>query len=103
MLAPSDGQTIQRATTRVRPYTFFEMFRELTCKELVELVSDYFEDAQPPDERARFEAHLERCDGCDRYVEQMHATIRALGALSENDVPPEAQAKLLQAFRNFRT
>jgi anti-sigma factor RsiW len=78
------------------------MFHELTCKELVELVSDYFEDALPPDERARFEAHLQKCDGCDRYVEQMHQTILALGALNQDAVPPEAQEKLLQVFRDFR-
>ncbi len=30
---------------------------DLTCRELVELVTEYLEDALSPSERARFEAH----------------------------------------------
>ena len=43
----------------------------LTCRELVELITDYLEGAMPPDERARFEAHVAECDGCEAYVRQM--------------------------------
>lgn len=31
---------------------------ELTCQELVQLVTDYFEGALEPADRARFEAHV---------------------------------------------
>ena len=31
---------------------------EMSCKELVELVTDYLEGALPPEDRARFDAHL---------------------------------------------
>ena len=34
---------------------------ELTCQELVELVTDYLEDALSPAERVRFEEHLIVC------------------------------------------
>jgi anti-sigma factor RsiW len=78
------------------------MSDELTCKELVELVTSYLENALSAEERARVEAHLATCDGCDRYVEQMRQTIESLGALRETDLTPEAQAKLLTAFRNWR-
>jgi anti-sigma factor RsiW len=74
----------------------------MTCKELVELVTDYIEETLPPSERARFEAHLATCDGCDRYLAQMGATIRSVGALHETDVSPEAEEKLLGAFRRWR-
>jgi len=75
---------------------------ELTCKELVELVTDYFENALPEAERARFEAHLAMCDGCDTYVQQMRETIALVGALREDDVPLDAQESLLQVFRDWR-
>ena len=32
--------------------------REISCQEIVELVTDYLEDALPRDERKAFEAHL---------------------------------------------
>ena len=41
---------------------------ELTCRELVELVTDYLEDRLPAHERARFEAHLGECAACAAYV-----------------------------------
>ena len=40
----------------------------LSCQELVELVTDYLEDALPPPERARLDAHIRDCDGCTIVV-----------------------------------
>ncbi|HZC06854.1 MAG TPA: zf-HC2 domain-containing protein [Ktedonobacterales bacterium] len=76
--------------------------RELTCKELVELVTAYFEDALPEDEHARFERHLAICPGCSAYVEQMRQTIALVGDLREEDVSPTAQSHLLRAFRDWK-
>lgn len=75
---------------------------EMTCKELVELVTAYFESALPDDERARFERHLGVCPGCTAYVEQMRQTITLVGGLREEDVSPAAQRRLLQAFRDWK-
>ena len=75
---------------------------KLSCQELVELVTDYFEGALSPDERARFEAHVSGCGGCTRYVEQMRATIVAVGRLEPEDVPPDAEEALLEAFRGWK-
>lgn len=75
----------------------------LTCQELVELVTNYFEEALSDADRARVDGHLAACDGCDRYVEQMRETIQALGRLKQEDVSPDAQAKLLDVFRDWRT
>jgi predicted anti-sigma-YlaC factor YlaD len=48
----------------------------MRCAELVEYVTDFLDGAVDP---ARVRAHLERCEGCQRYVEQMRVTIRLLG------------------------
>jgi hypothetical protein len=74
----------------------------LTCRELVELVTDYFEDALPPAEHARFENHVAGCGGCAAYLEQMRETIDLVGRLTENDVPPNAERELLAAFRDWK-
>ncbi|HEX9038215.1 MAG TPA: zf-HC2 domain-containing protein [Ktedonobacterales bacterium] len=75
---------------------------EMTCKELVELVTAYFEGALPGDDRARFERHLSVCPGCTIYVEQMRETIALVGGLRAEDVPPAAERYLLQAFRDWK-
>jgi len=75
---------------------------ELTCQELVELVTDYLEGALAPAERARFEDHLAECEGCANYLDQMRRTVAVVGALGEDHVEPDAREALLAVFRDFR-
>jgi anti-sigma factor RsiW len=75
---------------------------DLTCQELVELVTEYLEGALPPDHRVRFEMHLVYCRGCDIYVEQMRETLRAMGRLNEEALDPGARDALLHAFRAWK-
>jgi anti-sigma factor RsiW len=79
------------------------MGRDLTCKELVELITGYLEGTLRGRQRRRFESHLAACDGCTRYLAQMEATIRATGTLTEEQVPDEQKVVLLAAFRDWRT
>jgi anti-sigma factor RsiW len=76
---------------------------ELTCAELVELVTDYLEERLPDPERRRFDEHLAGCNGCATYVEQMRATIAVAGRLREPELPPELEQRLLDAFRGWRS
>jgi anti-sigma factor RsiW len=78
-----------------------QTYDELSCQELVELVTDYLEGAMPPELRARFDRHIERCAGCRAYLEQMRETIRATGALTPDSLTPEAERTLLEAFRDW--
>jgi anti-sigma factor RsiW len=73
---------------------------DLSCQELVELVTDYLEGALAPAERARFEAHLDECPGCTRYVDQIGATIAVAGRTRELEERPEV-TRLLAAFRGW--
>jgi anti-sigma factor RsiW len=74
----------------------------LTCQELVELVTDYFEGALGPADRARFDAHIAECDGCSAYLDQMRATLEGLGRLAPEDLEPEAEELFLGAFRTWK-
>jgi anti-sigma factor RsiW len=76
---------------------------ELSCAELVELVTDYLEGRLPDRERRRFDDHLTACDGCTAYVEQMRATIAVTGHLREPELPPDVEERLLDAFRGWRS
>ena len=73
----------------------------LTCRELVELVTDYLEDALDPAERARFEDHLDGCAGCRAYLGQMRGTIWIAGHLCERTASPATMDALLDAFRGW--
>jgi anti-sigma factor RsiW len=75
---------------------------EMTCRELVELVTEYLEGTLPPADRQRFEAHLRTCDGCTIYLEQIRQLIAALGRLTEETIPEDAKRTLLDAFRDWR-
>ena len=65
-------------------------------------MTDYLEGALDPEMTAEVEAHLELCDGCDTYVEQMRTTVRALGRLPVESLSEDAQAELVRAFRDLR-
>ena len=75
--------------------------RALTCHEVVELVTDYLEDALPDEARRRVEEHLSGCDGCTRYLAQMRETIRLTGMLTEEQIPEEQKTALVDAFRSW--
>ena len=74
---------------------------DMTCKELVELVTEYLEGAMSAAEWQRFEQHLNQCSGCRTYLEQMRQTIQSVGRLSEESLPPAARDQLLHVFRNW--
>ena len=75
---------------------------ELTCKELVELVTAYFEGALSDAERRLFEEHIEVCEGCRRYLAQLRTTIELTGRLDAETLAPQARDTLLDAFRSWR-
>jgi len=75
---------------------------DLSCQELVELATDYLEDALTPSERDRFEAHLAGCAGCQTYLEQMRLTIDVLGHVTEESLEPAVRDQLLDLFRSWK-
>jgi predicted anti-sigma-YlaC factor YlaD len=59
------------------------------CQELVELVTDYLEDALPEVRRREVEEHLQECVDCLRYLGQIQMTSRLLGEVL-GSAPPSA-------------
>jgi anti-sigma factor RsiW len=74
---------------------------EMSCAELVTLVTDYLEGKLPADEQDELERHLAICDGCTEYVRQMRKTIEASGALGGESLPERTREELLRAFREL--
>ena len=76
--------------------------QEMPCNELVELVSEYIDGRLQPADADRFDAHLEICEGCRNYLNQMRETIDALGHLPEESIGPAARERMLEAFRGWK-
>jgi predicted anti-sigma-YlaC factor YlaD len=74
----------------------------MTCRKLIELVTEYLEGALPDGDRAGIDEHLLKCDGCSAYLEQMRQTIAITGCLREDDLAPEAREKLLSVFHGWQ-
>ena len=75
---------------------------ELSCKELVELVTDHLDGKLSDEDERRFSEHLALCEGCKAYLQQMRATIAMLGKLTEDSISEEARDELLRAFRGWK-
>jgi len=75
---------------------------DITCREIVEIVNDYVEGALTPDEREAVELHLNLCDGCTDYLEQLRLSIVLTGELSADGLSSELEEELCVAFRSFK-
>ena len=78
------------------------MANVMTCKELVELVTEYLEGTLSAAVRARMDQHLAGCDGCTHYLEQMRQTIRLTGQVREENLSPAQRDDLLRLFRDWK-
>ena len=76
---------------------------EITCHQLVELVTEYLEGTMAQAARERLELHLAGCRPCRHYLAQMRRTIKTVGQLPEESISPAAQQELLKVFRAWKS
>ena len=74
---------------------------DMTCREVVELVTAYLEGELPPDDATRVETHVAGCDGCDTVIEEMRDTMLLTGMLTEDALTSTQRETLLHAFRGW--
>jgi len=70
----------------------------LTCQEVVELVTELFDDAMPPEDRVRIEQHLLVCPPCTLHVRQVEDTVRLARELPAAVASPQ----MLDVFRRWK-
>jgi anti-sigma factor RsiW len=73
----------------------------VTCRELVEFLNDYLSGALGPDERGRFDAHLDACDDCVAYLDGYRRTVDLAGEAfrgEDEPVPADVPAALVDAI-----
>lgn len=74
---------------------------EITCRELVELGTAYLDEALGPLPLELVEEHLVICEWCRDYLDQMRATVQAVGetAAGGDEPPAELLSAVLGALR----
>ena len=72
---------------------------ELTCRQVLDLLTEYLEGALPSRAHAAVADHLSACDVCLRYLDQLRTTVEVVGSLHEDEVPAEVRAGLVDSFR----
>ncbi len=75
----------------------------MTCRTVVDLVTDYLEGGMGPGARLRLERHVAVCPPCRAFLMQMRETLRVSGKLSEESLSPDARESVLAAFRDWRS
>ncbi len=75
---------------------------DLTCQELVEIVTEYLEGGLTDAEREQFEGHVAACGGCADYVDQIRTTIDLVGRVTVDDLSDATKQTLLAAFRDWK-
>jgi anti-sigma factor RsiW len=80
----------------------FRPGRDVVCREAVELVTDYLEDALPQPRRRRFEAHLAHCPDCPEYLAQVRAVVALAGRVTPGDLTPRMRGEFISLYRRWR-
>ena len=74
---------------------------DLTCREVVEQVTEYLDHALPIEVRNRLEQHLLICSPCVAFVDQHRSMLRVLGTLATSTPPSASKAQPLALFRKL--
>lgn len=72
---------------------------EMPCREFVDVLTDYLEDALSQTDRLRLEVHLAVCAKCAVYLEQMRQTLETVGRIDLDVLPAPVHDELMHAFR----
>lgn len=75
---------------------------EITCREFVEIATDYLDDALPAQRLDLVEEHLVLCAWCRDHLDQLETTIGAVGGLAGEPPDPAVLDTLVSAFREAR-
>jgi anti-sigma factor RsiW len=80
----------------------FRRRRTLVCRQAVDLMSDYLDGSLSNRDGVRLEAHLSGCPHCGEYLEQLRATLDALGQATPEDLPDHAVDEFVVLYRRWR-
>ena len=75
---------------------------DITCRELVELITEYLEDRLSDSDALRFTQHLEICGDCRTYLDQMRTVATTSASIEPDALDPQVRDSLLDRFRDWK-
>ena len=69
----------------------------LTCKEFLQELNDYLDDAVDVQLRRHIEAHITECPNCFVILDTTKKTIQVYKGMQPQVLPQDVQARLMQA------
>lgn len=75
----------------------------IACIEMVELASDYLEGGLTASLRRRCREHIEGCDACRAFLDQLSKTVALLSRSVPRILSPADHDRLLAIFRSGRS
>ena len=79
---------------------------DVTCRDFVDFLSEYFSGELADAQRTEFDAHLAECPTCVAYLDNYRKTIKLLEtarAHPEDQIPDEVPEQLVQAILAARS
>ena len=76
---------------------------DLECRQIAELLGDYFDQTLPGHLRELLEFHIDGCPPCVAFVNTYRGTIAATRTLPETPMPTELKKRLLSVLREQRS
>jgi predicted anti-sigma-YlaC factor YlaD len=73
--------------------------QEIICHQFVELVTEFLDEALPPEDVELVEEHLVMCDWCRDYLDQVETTTGAVAMAAPSAPPEELMHTVMNAFR----
>jgi anti-sigma factor RsiW len=70
----------------------------VTCKQLLDELNDFLDEALDGMTRAELEQHLGKCPNCQVIVDTTKHTIRVFKGLEPCQIPSEVETRLLAAI-----
>jgi anti-sigma factor RsiW len=77
----------------------------ISCADALELMTDHLEGALSEADAARMRAHLNGCEACEVFLDQLRATVsvtRTAADPEEFEVDPTRMDSLVELFRSAR-
>ena len=73
---------------------------EIECRQIAELLGDYFDGSLPKSTRELIEWHIDGCAPCVAFIKTYRGTVNATRMLRDVTMPPELKTRLLRVLQN---
>jgi anti-sigma factor (TIGR02949 family) len=74
------------------------MMRLLTCKQFLQELNDYLDEALDPKMRADLQRHVEECPNCWVVCDTTQKTLRVFKGMDAQPIPSDIHARLMAAL-----